>query len=318
MQRRDDLTDIPRTKAWAKFCRDALGAKSWYVVENALETGARGRDIKGRICQRGKWTDYAKGIHVPRERLTEQVELLIPGSLGVLTHPVWQIRDLPPERAAETANRFFSALSLEVGQRLFHRTNELHSGRKRITQQTLVFLETQQDLSGLGALAMIVLEASWNENKRLAFQAGCVLFRALLRQSIAGPPWLILIATDLFELFRQRVFPYAADLNFRICLDGVDFPTLAKLVRFACDYTTEEKKHFSRDIFFSKLFDQPWMTQVGYLTLLTPTKSTNVRARAGAGAGAGAGAEQDDHCQLIRHWEDTYAKYLQLRTLATG
>jgi hypothetical protein len=310
MPRRDDLTDIPRTKAWAKFCLDALDAKSWYVVEKALEAKAFRRDAKNRICHQGKWTDYAKGIHAPRKRLAEEVESVILGSLGVLTHPVWQIRDLPPERAAKTANRFFSALSLEVRQRLFHRTYELHPRRKRITQQTLVFLENRQDLSGLGALAIIVLEASWNENKRLAFQAGCVLFRALLRLPIEGPPWLILIATDLFELFRQRVFPYAADLNVRICLDGVDFPTLAQLVRFACDYTTEKKNHFSRDIFFSRLFDQPWMTQVGYLTLSVPTKCSNVRAL--------VGEKQDDHCQLIRHWEDTYSKFLQFRTFANS
>lgn len=273
MPRRDDLTDTPRTKAWAKFCRDTLDAKSWYVVENALEAEAFGRDVKGRICHRGKWPGYAQGIHVPRKRLAEQVESVIPGSLGVLTHPVWKIRDLPPERAAETANQFLNGLSLEVRLRLFHGTKDLHLGRKRIAQQTLSFLETRQNLCGLGALAMIVLEASGSKNQRLAFQAGCVLFRAMLRLPIVGPPWLTLIATDLFELFRQRVFPHAADTNFRICLDGVDFPALGHLVRFACDYTTKEKEYLSRNHFFSRLFDQPWMTPLGYLMFFVPSRS---------------------------------------------
>lgn len=305
MPRRDNLTDTPRTKAWAKFCRDALDAKSWYAVEIALEAEAFDRDTRGRICHRGKWNDYAEGIHVPQKRLVEQVELSIPGSAGVLNHPVWRIRDLPPEQAAQTAIRCFSDLSLEVRRSLFHGTNDLSLERKRITQQTLVHLETQQDLSGLGALAMIVLEASGNENKRLAFQAGCVLFRALLRLSIEGPPWLILIATDLFELCKQRVFPHAADRKYRICLDGVDFPGLGKLVRFACDYVTKEKKYFSQNHFLARLFDQPWITPLGHLMLFVPTKCLRSYTRAGKEA-------QENHSLLIKHWAEAHSKLVQI------
>lgn len=305
MPRRDILTDPPRTKAWAKFCRDALDAKSWYVVENALEAEAFGRDTKGRICHRGKWNDYAEGIHVPQKRLVGQVELIIPGSSAVLNHPVWQIRDLSPQRATGIANQFLSGLSLEVHHHLFHVLKDGHLQRKRITKQTLTYLETQQNLSGLCALAIIILEASGKENKRLALQAGCVLFRALLRLPIEAAPWLAQIATDLFELFKQRVFPYAVGPNFRICLDNVDFPALAQIVRFTCIAKTNENERLSRNQFFARLFDQPWTTPVGHFMLFVPTKYLDPHTRAG-------NEDQGNHSFLIKHWAEIYLKYIEM------
>ncbi len=307
MARRDALTNILRTKAWAVFCRESLGANSWYAVENILEAGAFGRDTKGHICHRGKWTGYAQGKHLPRNSLIKRVEELIPGSFGILNHPIWELRKPLPEETAKNVSSQLSRLRPEVRARFFHNTIPPHQRRKRITQQTLEFLETQVTLCGLGALALIVLEAYCSENKRLAFQAGCALFKLLLRLPIDGPAWLASIDTDLFELLKQRVFPFAVNQNHAICLDDVNFPRLVQLVRRACTYTTEEKKHFSRDAFFSRLFDQPWCTQVGFLTIAVPANQLKASIRADD-------LVQDDPNPLIKHWEDAYSKVLELET----
>lgn len=124
-------------------------------------------------------------------------------------------------------------------------------------------------------MAIIVLEASSTENKRLALQAGCSLFKLMLRFPIEGPAWLVLIAEDIFELLRQRVFPYAADRNCSIDLDGVDFPRLLHLVRLAHEYATVENQHVSHDVFFSHLFNQPWRTHVGLLLIFIPSSQGN-------------------------------------------
>lgn len=301
MARRDALTDILRTKAWALFCRESLSAKSWYVVETILEADAFSRDAKGRICHQGKWTGYSQGKHVPRNGLIKHVEELIPGSFGILNHPVWDLRTLLAEETAKNVSSQLSRLRPEVRARFFHNTMPPHQRRKRITQQTLEFLETQVHLCGLGALALIVLEAYCNENKRLAFQAGCALFKLMLRLPIDGPAWLASIDTDLFELLKQRVFPFAANRNHAICLDDVNFPRLVQLVRLACMCATEEKKYFSRGAFFSRLFSQPWSTQVGLLTIAIPAKQLKPSIRAD-------GIVHCDPNPLIKHWEDAYSR----------
>lgn len=307
MARRDDLTDIPRTKAWAKFCRESLGANSWYLVEKTLQPDAFDRDQKGQICHRGKWPDYAEGIHVPRKGLIRHVEELIPGSLGIINHPIWEFLGSPLDEAVKIIDQLLSKLTPSIQARLLHKSEMTPQRRKRITQQTLYFLETQVNLCGLAALAIIVLEASSTENKRLALQAGCSLFKLLLRFPIEGPAWFVLIAEDIFELLRQRVFPYAADRNCSIDLEGVDFPRLLHLVRLAHEYATVDKKHVSQNAFFSRLFDQPWRTQVGFLFISVPTRHQGTAIRAENSA-------RVDSKQLIEHWEDEYSKVLQLET----
>lgn len=116
---RDELTDRPRAKLWAEYCRHAIGARSMYATEKHFEATAFGKDQNGHWFHKNKWSGFARGIRVPQRSLANDVDKILPGSAGLLHHAFWSICKLPDWRIVEEADHWLTQLLPSVRRHLF-------------------------------------------------------------------------------------------------------------------------------------------------------------------------------------------------------
>lgn len=276
MGRRDQLTDSARTKLWMEYCRCNLSASSLYAIEHKLKGRTSENEAASFFFDRGKWSYYSKGGHVPRKPMVSALEQSCPGSATLLAHPLWQICRLQDGQASVVADSLFKGLRSTLVQRLFHvaKDDAAIGARKLVTKRTLTYLEGRGDLDGLAALSLLILESSELERHSAALDAGQALFRAMLRLPFLGSPALVKVAPDIFQLLCARIFPRARSTKQHICTDGIQYGHLVQLLRFAIDpHLARESANTSYPV-LERLFSQPLFTSIGPLYFAAPIQDT--------------------------------------------
>ena len=180
--------DSLRVRIWFGWLQLVSGLTSAYALEKCLvpEGYARGRD--GALSHRNRMSRYAQGRHVPRPALVERAEVLFPGGRAFLEHPLWQILD-PEKNVVSQAAGWISALDLDV-QRLLRNARPKSAGqvgtRVRVTFTLLERLVRIGSLDALAAIALLLREASIDNNASTMFQCAQSAWRVLL---LAGSAW---------------------------------------------------------------------------------------------------------------------------------
>lgn len=264
------LIKKPRSKLLAQYWLMQLEAKGMSGVSKKLSKalGAINPSAAHRLGHDKEWTKYVKGKQVPQPSLVSLIEPVVPGSMRLRNHVIWDICKLTPQMAAEMADELLEQLDTKARHRLF-RPGKVAPARKRVSAQLFRYLEERDDLDGLAALSLLVLESSGLGKDGLAIRAGESLFRATLRLPFSAERHLAKVAADLFELFRAQIFPYARSERQRLATDRVDYVKLIQLVELVMDHLQSRVRVAGTDI-LRRVYCGGWTTPVGTLFFNAP------------------------------------------------
>ena len=268
MKRDIEFKRNPISILLAMFWQRELSVNSMYQVEKTLKIKASAFEsqtgIRFHLGHEKEWIKYIRGQQLPNTSFVSEIEKLVPGSLRLRNHPLWEVCRLPPDEARIKAGYWFAQLAPAIVKRVLKEENGKLI-RRRFSQQMLTALESRCDLDALAALCLLTLESAGFGRDDLAICAGAALFHSMLRLPFISPPYIATIAPDLFELFQANIFPYAQSERKYLAVEQVDYKNLIQLIQLVLeDY---RKKDSSPDLsfLFERMIRSAWMTPVGML-----------------------------------------------------
>lgn len=233
--RRDEMA-VLATVLWywrvRELLRPMLGnSPTPYAIERYLEPEGFGRTQFNEVFRRRKWDKYAVGLHQPSKTTVSKVEAMVPGSAGILRHPMWEVLR-QPDRVLEKKESWLGRLAPDIQRIVFASESKL-SMRKALTspdinEKHLQQLEVRAGFDSVACLAILLAENIYSYDGNNAIHISDSLYRALL-VSCAFDSYL-LMAGHLFQCFRDRLLNQVVVDDMRLDLDTVDFSESAFLL----------------------------------------------------------------------------------------
>ena len=304
MKRSIEFKRNPISILLATFWQQELTASTMYQVQKNLRIRAGAFELQNgirlRLGHEKEWIKYIRGQQLPNTSFVSKIEQLVPGSLRLRNHPLWEVCRLSPDEARIKAGYWFTQLPPAIAKRVLRKNNGKLI-RRRFSQQMLTVLENRCDLDGLTALCLLTLESAGLGRGDLAIYAGAALFHSMLRLPFISPPYIAAIAPDLFELFQANIFPYAQSERKYLAVEQVDYKKLIQLIRLILeDY---EKKYGSPDLplLFEGFIRSGWVSPVGILNFQAPiVKKTSA-------------SSQNDLTDWPKEWKTALQEWLSLQ-----
>lgn len=281
MSRRKDFSDLCRIRLWVEFCRSSLGVNSLYALEQRLEQGAFQLNARGKITHRNKWRRYlSKGV-MPNRRLVVSVETSIPGSTAVLNHLCWDMFRTLANGAGVDTDAFLRRACPGVLKLLYGFDTPESGGwrRRALREATIARLERRDDLDGIAVLSLLIVEAHQAGKGALAIELGGALFYALLRLPFSSNQALVRVAPQLFDVVKERVFPFARSTTNWLSMEGVSYDRTAQLVRVVLESQEGGLAGYRAREVLDRLFESGWLTPVGFLSFSAPCGGQNSQDR---------------------------------------
>jgi hypothetical protein len=281
VSRRKDFSDLCRTRSWVEFCRSSLGVNSLYALEQRLEQGAFQLNARGTITHRNKWRRYLSEGVMPNRRLVASVETAIPGSSAVLNHLCWDVfRSLINGEGVDT-EAFLRRACPGALKLLYGFDAPEHGGwrRRALREATIARLERRDDLDGIAVLSLLIVEAHQAGKGALAIELGGALFYALLRLPFSSNQVLAKVAPQLFDVVRERVFPFARSTTNWLSMERVSYERTAQLVRVVLESQEGGLTGYRAREVLDRLFESGWLTPVGFLSFSAPCGGQNSQDR---------------------------------------
>lgn len=281
MSRRKDFSDLCRIRSWVEFCRSSLGVHSLYALEQRLEQGAFQLNARGKITHRNKWRRYlSKGV-MPNRRLVASVETAIPGSSVVLNHLCWDVFRTLANGADVDIEAFLRRTCPGVLKLLYGFDTPESGGwrRRSLREATIARLERRDDLDGIATLSLLIVEAHQAGKGALAVELGGALFYALLRLPFSSNQVLANVAPQLFDVARERVFPFACSATSRLSMGQVRYEQITQLIRVVLKSQEGGLAGYRAREVLDRLFGRGWLTPFGFISFSAPCSGQNSQDR---------------------------------------
>lgn len=231
--RRDEEVDSTRTIFWFRGLGERLGTHEPREIQRAIAPSTLGIDSTGDRIRNSKFLGYARGEHVPQNRLTEQAEQVVPRSALTLNHPLWKVlsTSAPIKRLALKWVREFDP---DI-QRIVLSHGVVSTGANR---HLLGSLERRPCMDSLAALTILMrLNQEHGEGESI-WECAVSIFRVLL---MLGPMFVQrAIADRVFQLYVTRIFSQVERNGQRMALEAYDYPTRSLLLGMLTEEVREQ------------------------------------------------------------------------------
>lgn len=229
-QQRRGISTALATAIWVNEIKHRQGCRSAYELERLIEPQAFGRNEYGDVYHHNKWSKYEVGLHTPNKKLVQQVEALSGGTARLLYHPLWKLLSNKTWDIADF-DMWIVQLSPEVRAVLQDRRNTSVFGEalsKKINGAQIKMLERRAGLDALAALTILIFNAAAQGDENSAFALGESLFRVLL--IVCGFVPFCSFSSEIFFLFKARVFPLITRDGVGLDFEGLDFSEASSLL----------------------------------------------------------------------------------------
>lgn len=267
MKAKDSIVEIPQTILWYEGIRVTLKAGSPYSVEKLVEPHAF-RVRKGTYSHNNKWSRYQQGLHLPQKRTQALAEQLCPGSSKILIHPLFKVAALGrADSISNYANGWLLQLAPDIVVSLFRLgpSSQQHV-RRRLSYKTIGRLKLRGDLDALAALAILLREAAESGRQRLTMTFAGLLYDCFANCVDEWGEGLRRALPNILEMLVTRVFCFARDASWAWSFDGIDCPTLVRVMDF-CRHGTSRYRGPNQE-FINVMVDRSrehWILGLSYL-----------------------------------------------------
>lgn len=224
-----EMVNKIRRILWYRFIERRLFAHSSYQVEGLLDSNAFYRNAYGELSNKNKWVRYKNGNVSPNKSLLLSVEKKLPGSSHIFNHVLWTLlqdkNTLIYEGCLKQLGPDIQKLVFQKGNLAF--LNEF--SRPALTDKKLHAIERRASIDALACITILLLESVENKNSKLTLSLARSLFRILL-VLCASLPWQF-CQSDIFIIFREKVFSRVASNDYWLQLDGFDFNNSIELLK---------------------------------------------------------------------------------------
>lgn len=218
---------------------------------------------------------------MPNRRLVASVETAILGSTAVLNHLCWDVFRSLANGADVDTDAFLRRTCPGVLKLLYRFDTPGSEGwrRRSLREAMIARLERRDDLDGIAALSLLIVEAHQAGKGALAIELGGALFYALLRLPFSSNQVLAKVAPQLFDVVRERVFPFARSTTNWLSMERVFYEQTAQLVRVVLESQEGGLAGYRAREVLDRLFESGWLTPVGFLSFSAPCGGQNSQDR---------------------------------------
>jgi hypothetical protein len=201
---------------------------------DSIDSISKGLDAGGDQNRNSKFLNYFRGQQVPWRSLVDLADKVVPGSSWELRQVIWSALRMDIS-AREHAHAWMQQLVAPIQVVVMTHNNEirLDSGR-----HLLPSLERRASFDALAALTILIRLAHEQGNREFVWQCAHSIMRVLLM--IGMELFEYKIATRLFNLYVERIFPLASKRGMALSVKDFSIFTQCAFPAYAAEKLREE------------------------------------------------------------------------------
>ncbi|MGO0792305.1 hypothetical protein ACTOWA_20780 [Herbaspirillum seropedicae] len=204
VRRRRDVTDVLRTIFWCEGLLLRTERKTAYHLAKKFDPHTFGMKDGVRYGS-SKWQKYVLGKHTPSSGKIASVELAYAGSAQEINHVLWKSLHSKFRCTPQNIRRLLEQLAPCVQSVVFRTTDtEGERVRSQINTTRLDVIAQKCSLDSLACLTILLREAAYLREERLAFEISLRVYQVLLMLAAAFQGRKI--ADSLVQLYSERIF----------------------------------------------------------------------------------------------------------------